>query len=130
MMLSADQLLQSESQESTLLAVINYCQNNLNIEVTPNDISAVHLLPKGKYDRVSLVLYDSATAVFVTRSLLHVVECGHHVQNLHRLYTSTSICRRPMNSYSPSVDCTRTNKSLVSGHGMVQYVLNVTIPEL
>ena len=34
-MLSADQ---SESQETTLLAVINYCQNNLNIEVTPNDI--------------------------------------------------------------------------------------------
>jgi len=56
MMLSADQLLQLESQESTLLAVINYCQNNLNIEVTPNDISAVHLLPKGKYDRVSPVI--------------------------------------------------------------------------
>jgi len=39
-MLSADQSLQSKSQESTLLAVINYCQNNLNIEVTQNDISA------------------------------------------------------------------------------------------
>jgi len=56
MMLSADQSLQSESQESTLLAVINYCQNNLNIEVTPNDISAVHRLPKGKYDRVRPVI--------------------------------------------------------------------------
>ena len=52
-MLSADQ---SESQETTLLAVINYCQNNLNIEVTPNDISAVHRLPKGKYDRVRPVI--------------------------------------------------------------------------
>jgi len=51
-----------------------------------------------------LLLYDSATTVFVTRSSLHVVECDHHVQNLHRLYTSTSICRRPMNSYSPSVE--------------------------
>jgi len=56
MMLSADQSLQSESQESSLLAVINYCQNNLNIEVTPNDISAVHRLPKGKYDRVRPVI--------------------------------------------------------------------------
>ena len=56
MMLSVDQSLQSESQESSLLAVINYCQNNLNIEVTPNDISAVHRLPKGKYDRVRPVI--------------------------------------------------------------------------
>lgn len=105
-MLSADQSLQSESQESTLLAVINYCQNNLNIEVTPNDISAVHRLPKGKYDRVRPVIVRFSNRrvrdqIFAARCR---VECGHHVQNLHRLYTSTSICRRPMNSYSPSVE--------------------------
>ena len=32
-----------------------------------------------------LLLYDLATAVFATRSSLHVVECDHHVQNLHQL---------------------------------------------
>jgi len=44
------------NRDTTLAAVINLCQNHLKVNVTANDISMAHRLPKGRQDTSQPVL--------------------------------------------------------------------------
>jgi len=65
-----------ENSDTTMTAVLQFCDNALGVQLRPEDISIAHRLPKGKNDRTRPVMVRfsnrrSRDAVYVARRSLH-----------------------------------------------------------